>query len=282
MEKFVININGEIFNEETAKISVLDRGFLYGDSVYEATRTFNRKPFRLTQHIERLFSSAEKIYFSPTKTKPEIIAEIHKTIAASPFDNTSIRIILSRGNNSDLGLDPDLSLSNNLVIITKEIKPNPTWWYEKGVAMIFHQKTSANTGALPKAGIYVENMIAYHAAKQKNVYDAIMISPDGYITEGTTSNIWLIKNEQIYTPPLSVGILEGLTRKALLEMQPNIIEKMLVAEDFLNADECFLSSTTRDLVPVISIDNHPIGTGMPGANTLELLSRYRIYVTKDR
>lgn len=282
MEKFVININGEIFNEETAKVSVLDRGFLYGDSVYEATRTFNRKPFRLTQHIDRLFSSAEKIYFSPTISKSSIIEEIHKTIAASPFENTSIRIILSRGNNSDLGLDPDLATLNNLVIITKEIKPNPTWWYDRGVNMIFHQKKSANTGALPKAGIYVENMLALHEAKRKNVFDAIMINPDGNVTEGTTSNIWLVKNGQIFTPPLSVGILEGLTRKALLELNPKIIEKKLTPNEFLAADECFLSSTTRDLVPVVSIDNCQIGSGTPGPMTMNLLKLYREYVTKDR
>lgn len=282
MEKFVININREIFNENTAKISVLDRGFLYGDSVYEATRTFNRKGFRLEQHIDRLFSSAEKIYLQPTLSKQEIITEVNKTIAASLFENISIRIILSRGNNSDLGLDPDLALTNNLIIITKEIKPNPSWWYETGVSMIFHKKASSNVGPLAKAGNYIENMLAYRDAKHQGAFDAIMINPDGFITEGTTSNIWLVKNGRIYTPPLSVGILEGLTRKTLLEVDQTIEEKKLIAQDFLEADECFLSSTTRDLVPVISIDNHQIGTGTPGQVTLKLLSQYRDYVTKDR
>lgn len=282
MEKFVININREIFDEKSAKISVLDRGFLYGDSVYEATRTFNRKGFRLDQHIDRLFSSAEKIYLEPTLSKQEIISEVEKTIGASPFDNISIRIILSRGNNSDLGLDPDLALSNNLIIITKEIKPNPTWWYETGVSMIFYKKKSSNVGPLPKAGNYVENMLAFREAKQQNAFDAIMINPEGFVTEGTTSNIWLVKDNRVYTPPLSVGILEGLTRKTLLGMNLNIEEKKLIAQDFLLADECFLSSTTRDLVPVISIDNHKIGPGTPGTTTLKLLSLYRDYVTKDR
>jgi branched-chain amino acid aminotransferase len=282
MENFIININQEIFDETTAKISVLDRGFLYGDSVYEATRTFNRRPFRLDQHIDRLFSSAEKIYLEPTLSKQEIITEIQKTISASTHENVSIRIILTRGDNSDLGLDPELASSNNLVIITKEIKPNPAWWYENGVAMIFYQKKSSNVGPLPKAGNYIENMLAYREAKQKSAFDSIMINPEGFVSEGTTSNIWMVKNNCIYTPPLSVGILEGLTRKTLLEIMPTIEEKKLTPEDFLAADECFISSTTRDLIPVISIDNHKIGTGAPGPKTTKLLSLYRAYVTKDR
>ncbi len=282
MENFVININREIFDEKNAKISVLDRGFLYGDSVYETTRTFNRKPFQLTQHIDRLFLSAEKIFLEPTLSKQEITNEISKTIQASPHLNISIRIILSRGTNSDLGLDPELSAENNLVIITKEIKANPSWWYEKGVSMIFHQKTSSNIGALPKAGNYIENMLAYRNARLRKAFDAIMITPEGFVAEGTTSNIWLVKNSIIYTPPLSVGILEGLTRKTLLEITPGTIEKKLIAQDFLDADECFLSSTTRDLIPVTSINNHNIGSGVPGPITQNLLSLYREYVTKDR
>jgi branched-chain amino acid aminotransferase len=282
MEKFIININKEIHDEKSAHISVLDRGFLYGDSVYEATRTFNRNPFRLQQHIDRLFISAEKIYLTPNLSKNEIATEIMRTISCSPHENVSIRIILTRGNNSDLGLDPDLSLTNNLVIITKEIKPNPAWWYETGVSMIFYQKKSSNSGALPKAGNYIENMLAYREAKQQNAFDAIMINPEGLVTEGTTSNIWLVKNGLIFTPPLSVGILEGLTRKTLLELSPSIQEKKLYPQDFLSADECFLSSTTRDLVPVISINNQRIGTGVPGTETLKLLSLYRENVTKDR
>lgn len=282
MEKFIININKKIFNEKTAQISVLDRGFLYGDSVYEATRTFNRTPFQLDEHIDRLFFSASKIYLNPTYTKEEIHHEVNKTLVSSPYDNVSIRIILTRGDNSDIGLDPDLASLNNLIIMTKEIKPNPTWWYTDGVSMVFYQKQTSNTGPLPKAGNYIENMLAYREAKEKKAHDAIMINPEGFITESTTSNIWLVKNGKIQTPALSAGVLEGITRKTMLRMLPYIEEKNLTKEDFLMADECFITSTTRDLVPVISINNQKIGDGTPGKETLKLLSLYRAYVRKDR
>ena len=282
MEKFVININKEIFDENSAKISVLDRGFLYGDSVYEATRTFNRQPFMLEEHIERLFISAGKIYLNPTITKEDLIKETKKTIDISPFEDAFIRIILTRGNNSDLGLDPALSSDNNLVIMLKEIKPNPAWWYQQGVSMIFYHKKTKEQGSLPKAGNYIENMLAYREARRQGAFDAIMVNPDGHITEGTTSNIWLIKNQLIITPSLAAGVLEGITRQTLLKIMPTIKVADLTMKDFLEADECFLSSTTRDLIPVVSIDNHPIGIGKPGPQTLGLLTLYREHVRKDR
>jgi branched-chain amino acid aminotransferase len=282
MSKFLIFINGEFFDERTAQISVFDRGFLFGDSVYEATRTFNRIPFRIDDHLERLFSSAEKIELSPSLSKEQIKESIFKTIEASPYDNIFLRIILTRGTNSDLGLDPDLATENNLVIITKEIAPNPDWWLTLGVSMIFYQKQSTHKGSFPKSGNYQENILAHKEALSKNTFDAIMVNPEGFATEGTTSNIWIIKEGIIYTPPLKDGVLEGLTRRALFQMAKieNIIikEKSLTRQDIVTADECFISSTTRNLVPVTKIEGLPVGLGVPGAQTLELLKKYLNFV----
>lgn len=278
MNKFLININGELFNEDNAKISVFDRGFLYGDSVYEATRTFKRSPFRIQHHLDRLFLSAQKIELVPTYSKEDILALIDQTIKASPHDDIFLRIILSRGTNEDLGLDPQLSLKNNLIIITKAIAPNPDWWLTKGLSMIFHQKKSLERGPLPKTGNYQENILAYKDAIAKGAFDAIMVNTDGYVTEATTSNIWMIKDNIIYTPPLKDGVLEGLTRKTLLQLAKRqnlaLEEKSLTPKDFLEASECFISSTTRNLVPVTSIEGHPVGNGLPGKKTLELLKIY--------
>lgn len=284
MNKFIININGELFNESTAKISVFDRGFLYGDSVYEVTRTFDGIPFRLDQHIDRLFNSALKIELHPTVTKNDILKMVDQTLKVSPHKNLFLRIILTRGTNSDLGLDPNLSSLNNLIIITKTIIPNPDWWYTTGLSMIFYNKKNTQTGALPKSGNYQENILAYKEALAQNAFDAIMVNAKGFVTESSTSNIWLIKNNVIYTPALKDGVLEGLTRKTLFEMASHngmaIREASLTREDFLNADECFVTSTTRNIVPVTRIEARPIGKGIPGEKTNEILAHYLQYVKK--
>lgn len=278
MSKFLININGEIFDETTAKISVFDRGFLYGDSVYEATRTFNRTPFRIHQHLDRLFNSAVKIELSPTLSRSEILRAIDQTIKASAHENILLRIILTRGTNNDLGLDPELSSGNNLIIITKPILPNPDWWYTTGLSASFYKKQSSQRGSLPKSGNYQENILAHKEALAHGAHEAIMVNTEGHVTEGSTSNVWLIKNGKILTPALKDGVLEGLTRKTLFEMATRsnlpISEKSLTQKDFLKADECFITSTTRNLVPVTKIDGKTIDDGRPGKMTMELLKNY--------
>lgn len=283
MSKFFINLNGELLDESNAKISVLDRGFLYGDSVYEATRTFNHTPFRLDQHIERLFDSASKIYFTPKTTREKIKFEVIKTIKAAAFANVSIRIVLSRGTASDLGLDPDLAILENLIIYVKELKPNPTWWYESGVKLGFYQKETSSKGSLPKTGNYIENMLAHRKAISLGFYDSIMINNDGHITECTTSNIWLVKNGTAYTPSLDEGVLPGLTRSTILSMQglTPIIETKLSPQDIIDADECFITSTTREVVPVTEVEHKKIGNGTPGPITLRILQDYRARINEE-
>ena len=284
MNDYVVYINGEIFPGSEAKLSVFDRGFLYGDSVYEATRTFHKKPFRLNRHLERLFQSAQMISLSPTISQSEIADAVMKTIEATPAANITLRIVLTRGTNHSLGLDPELSGPNNLVIYAKEIAPNPEWWLTKGLSMIFAPKLLNETGALPKTGNYQENMLAYKKAKEAKADDALMINALGFVTEGTTSNAWIIKNGTVLTPPLSAGILEGLTRKTLFEMSAEgklglpLIERNLTKKDVLEADEVFITSTTRNLVPITIIDGHKIGSGKVGQQTLNLLGAYLEYV----
>jgi branched-chain amino acid aminotransferase len=284
MKDFLININGELYNNLDAKISVFDRGFLYGDSVYETTRTFNKKPFRINKHIDRLFSSAEKISLTPTYTKDQILEEIQKTIQASSSENLSLRIVLTRGTNSDLGLDPELAFANNLIIFSKEILPNPSSWITEGVSMTFYNKLTSSTGSLPKTGNYQENIMAYNFAKKENYFDAFLINTSGFVTEGSTSNAWIIKNNSLYTPPLSDGVLEGLTRKAIFDMAAQhilplpLIEKSLLPADLLASDECFITSTTRNVVPVSKISGQAIGNGKPGDFTLLILKKYLEFV----
>lgn len=284
MNDYLININGKITPGDQAFISVFDRGFLYGDSVYETTRTFNKKPFQIDRHLDRLFLSSEKISLTPTLSKENILEETLKTIAASPFQDLLLRIVLTRGTNSTLGLDPGLSTSNNLVIFVKKIEQNPSWWYEKGVNVIYYEKTIEASGSLPKTGNYQENILAYQKAKKANAFDALMINTFKKVTEGTTSNIWVFKNKMLLTPPLADGVLDGLTRKTLFEMAEKkclpfpLLEKSLTVEDFDACDECFMTSTTRNIVPITQINSNPIKNGLPGKYTLQLLGLYLEYV----
>ncbi len=285
MDQFYVSINDDIFKGPDAKISVFDRGFLYGDSVYESTRTFNHKAFRLNSHIDRLYESAAKLDFLPELTKEEIVAMVEKLVAHSQFSNALLRLVLTRGTNRDLGLDPHLSLGQNLIIFTKEIKENPSSWLKEGVKMTFYTKGSHQKGSLPKTGDYRENLLANKYALSQGAYDAIMVSPEGFVTECTTANIWIISKNQLLTPPLNDGVLEGLTRKALFELMKNepfglkLVEKSLTKADVLSADECFMTSTTRNLLPITSIDGKKIGNGLVGHQTLDLLKEYLSFVS---
>jgi branched-chain amino acid aminotransferase len=282
---FLININGQFFNENEAKISVLDRGFLYGDSVYETTRTFDRKPFRIDQHLDRLFESASKLEFTPRLSKAEIKNQISKTIEHSEFNNLMLRIVLTRGTNADLGLSPDLSSSDNLIIYAKEIKPQPERLYTEGVKVISYKKKTSTLGSYAKSASYQENVMAMKKAHENQAYEAIMINENDRVTEASTSNLWLIKDGMIKTPVVSEGLLLGLTRKTLLEIcrkyNFNHQEVTLTLKDFLEADEVFLTSTNRDLVPIVQVDKTVISNGKPGQKTLELLNLYRQFVKSN-
>lgn len=282
--EYFVSINGEIYNGEEAKISVFDRGFLYGDSVYESTRTFNAKPFRLEAHLQRLFESAKKMDLTITFTKKEIEEKIQELISFSQLSDATLRIILTRGDNNDLDLDPSAAHENNLIIMSKKITALSPLLYQEGVHVGFYQKKNVVFGPLPKSGNYQENILAKKTALAQNLFDCLMVNSKNQITEASTSNVWIIKNETLYTPPLSDGLLDGLTRKTLLQMGARgllpfkIIEKSLTKEDLLHCDECFLSSTVRCILPVSKIDNVEISGGKAGKNTLHIMQTYNEFV----
>lgn len=284
-EMFLININGEFFNEKNAKISVFDRGFLYGDSVYETTRTFSRSPFRLDRHLDRLFDSAQKLEFTPRIPKSQIKDEVLKTIAKSPFENILLRIVLTRGTNQDLGLSPELSHSDTLIIFTKEIKEPPAHWYSEGVKIISHKKKTSTLGPYAKSASYQENVMAMKKAQELGAFEALMINEHDLVTEASTSNLWLIKDGIIKTPSSDEGLLLGITRKTVLEICHQeglkVEETHLTLKEFLSADEVFLTSTNRDIVPIVQIDDTLIANGKPGAMTHKLLFLYRQFVKSN-
>ncbi len=284
ISKTIVNINGAIGPSTEMKISVLDRGFLFGDSVYEVTRTHNGTPLFLQEHIDRLWQSAASLEIQIQQSPQEIIQEIKKTLDFLNEEHAYFRLIITRGE-GDIGLDPSLAKSNNFVIIAKAFHHNPAWWYQKGVNLIIPNIERTGRRSVDpniKSGNYLNNVLAYMQAKKANAYDALMLNAAGNITEGTTNNIWFEKDQVLYTPELSVGLLKGITRDKILtlakKLNIKVIEGVFKPRQLFAASEAFLTSSTREIVPVIKIDDHVIGAGVPGPFGKKLLNAYRDYL----
>ncbi len=283
----VVNINGEIFCDQTlsqAKVSVFDRGFLFGDSVYEVTGTYSGVIFKIDEHLDRLWKSSSRIGMDIPFTRNEIIFEIEKTLKALNKDSAYIRLIITRGE-GEIGLDPGLGQQCNMVIITREFPENPSWWYDKGVEMIIADIQRTPKEAVDpnvKSGNYLNNVLAYSEARKQGAFDAIMLNRDGHVTEGTTSNIWIVEKDRLITPPVKAGLLEGITRQTLIglcrEENIGLSEENFGPDRLLAAQECFLTSSTKQLVPITKINKKPIGSGLPGDTTKKLLKIYRKHV----
>lgn len=273
----IISINGVIQNDpHDAKIPVMDRGFLFGDSIYETLITFNKKLFRLDKHLTRLKNSAERLNLDITVGMDDIVQYMQKTVDAANQNNLKVRLVVTRGVGA-LSLDPTGDYQNNIVVIAMPRPDNPTWWYEKGVNVIIAdvQRTSPKSmDPNIKSGNYLNNVMAYRQAREQGAFEAIMLNQNGLVTEATTSNAWIIKDGKILTPPIGEGLLEGITRSTLLEIAKSknydIGEKSLTPSDIYSADEMFLTSTSRFIVPVVQVGEKTIGSGKPGEMTLKL------------
>jgi len=196
MIKSIVNINGDLFPPSDAKISIFDRGFLFGDSVYEVTRSYDGVIFLLEEHLNRLWNSARLLSMTIPWSKEQLKDEIKKAIKHLKLKNVYIRLIVTRGE-GEINLDPQASHNHNFIIIVKEQKDNPSWWYDDGVSLHIPDVMRNPQKALDpniKSGNYLNNVMALIKAKEKNAFDAVMLNKDGMITEGSVSNIWMIKN----------------------------------------------------------------------------------------
>lgn len=254
---------------------------MFGDSVYEVTQTFNGIPFLLPEHLERLWASAEKLHMSFSFSKAELSAQIDSLIKAIALPRLYLRIIITRGE-GDIGLDPSLAKKNNIILIAKELPENPEWWLTKGLSVIVADTIrtsvkSVDPGA--KSGNYLNNVMAYEEAMKIGAHDAIMLNHEGHVTEATTSNVWIVQDGKVITPPLKAGLLGGITRAKLLEVAKKhnipVFEENFTAKELRMADECFVTATTKQIVPVTVIDGSAVGTGLPGELTLKLLQLYK-------
>jgi len=276
-----ININGNIVGPEEANISVFDRGFLFGDSIYEVTLTYDGILYKIEEHLDRLWESASHLDMPISISRKQLTYQMLKTLKALNEERAYIRVVITRGE-GEIGLDPKLAAKNNLVIITKKLPENPTWWYDSGVEVIVasvlrNPKESMDPAI--KSGNYLNNVLAYNQAKKQGAFDAIMLNADGKVTEGTTNNIWIVKDGMLKTPPLAAGLLSGITRKTLLELAKinkiPVEETNFTPDELKAADECFLTSSTKELVPITKIDEISIGSGTPGELTKRLHQIYR-------
>ena len=276
-----VNINGTLFRPSEARISVYDHGFLYGDSVYETLRTYSNRIFLKEKHLARIYRSAEGISLTIPYTKEELEEEIMKTLKAAGNENSMIRVVLTRGV-GPIGIDPDLSEKPNLIIFAKEHPRYPREYTTEGVSISLVTVKRNPLESLPpriKSGNFLNNIFAIQESKREGSHEGIMLNMRGNITEGTTSNIFIVKDGIIKTPPSHAGILPGITRAFVLELASEegieTAEIDITPGELSEADECFLTSTTREIFPVSRCSGKPIGKKAPGDITRRLMTRFR-------
>ncbi len=283
-EDALVCINGVFVPPEEAMVSIFDRGFLYGDSVYEVTLTYQGLPFLLDTHLARLKNSANGIGMDLPWSDEELTKLIYQGLQRVDRPRQYVRIIVTRGG-GEIGLDPALSDGQNLFIIFRELPLQPKKYYEKGVSLITAEIIRNPKRAVDpnvKSGNYLNNVLAISQAKEKGAYDALMLNAKGNVTESTTANIWIVEDGVFKTPPLEAGLLGGITRATLLDLGEKhglkMKEEDLSPHQVRSAQEAFITSSTREVMPVTSVDGQVIGNGLPGPLTQKLHDHYRAYV----
>ena len=276
-----VYINGELRDKETATISVYDHGLLYGDGVFEGIRAYNGKLFRVREHMDRLFNSAKAIALRVPMTKDQLIEAIYRTLEANGLKNAYVRLVVTRGVGT-LGLDPSKCHDPQVIIITDFISLYPKEFYERGLEVVTVPTMRNHHNVLSpkiKSLNYLNNILAKIEAGQAGVVEAIMLNHLGFVAECTGDNIFIVSRGELATPPPEAGILEGITRRVVMELAGRakipLAERQLTRFDLYVADECFLTGTAAEIVPVVRIDSREIGDGKPGKITLRLLEMFR-------
>ena len=280
-----VYINGTLYPKEEAKVSVFDHGLLYGDGVFEGIRCYNGNIFKLEEHIDRLYDSAEAISLQIQLGRDQLKDAIVSTLKANNLKDSYIRLVVTRGVGK-LGLDPFNCETPQLIIITDTIQLYPKELYEKGLDAIIVQTIRNHSKALNptiKSMNYLNNILAKIECLRAGAAEGIMLNTDGYVAECTGDNIFIVKDNEIFTPPVSAGILIGITRNVVIELAKEasitVKEEQLTEDDLYNADECFLTGTAAEIIPVANIDGRKIATGRPGKITLSLLKKYQKLTT---
>ena len=276
-----IYLNGKLVEKQDAKISVFDHGLLYGDGVFEGIRSYSCLVFKLREHIDRLYCSAQAICLNMPITKEAMTKAIITTLKANKLSDAYIRVVVTRGE-GDLGLDPRKCKSPSIFIITDKIVLYPKEFYQKGLSIVTVPTIRNIPEALNpqiKSLNYLNNILAKIEAINFNVEEALMLNKDGLVAECTGDNVFMLKNHTLITPPTAMGVLAGITRQSVLDLSPKLglktEEQLITRYDLFNADEVFLTGTAAEIIPVVSIDRRIIGRGKPGKFTLNLIKEFR-------
>lgn len=273
-------IDGKFHDEAKAKISVFDHGLLYGDGVFEGIRAYNGRVFRLKEHIDRLFCSAKAIMLDIPMSHEELVKATVETCRRNKVKDGYIRLVVTRGVGT-LGLNPFKCPQGSVIVIAGKIQLYPPALYRKGMEIVTVATTRNLHNAVNpaiKSLNYLNNILAKIEAINAGVEEAIMLNSDGYVAECTGDNLFIIKGDQMFTPPLYAGALYGITRGVAIDLAREIgltvDETNLTRYDLYNADECFLTGTGAEVIPVVKIDGRVIGAGKPGVVTKDLIKRY--------
>ncbi len=291
----IVNLDGQLVPPSSATVSVFDRGFLYGDSVYEVIRTYGARLFELDAHLARLGRSAARLGLAIPWSQPRLRAEGERTLTASlggdepgageaaPWNvgERSVRIIVTRGS-GELGLDPALAVDPRSIVIATPLRAPPLEAYRLGVAVrtvgIRHDAPEA-VDTTAKTGAHISNVLAVAEARAAGAHEALLLDRGGLVTEGASSNVFVVRSGAVETPPLATGILEGVTRGIVLSIARAaglaVREVALRPADLAAADELFLTSTAREILPVTTLDGLPVGSGAVGAVTTRLHAMFR-------
>lgn len=277
----IIYCDGKYVDRENAVVSVFDHGLLYGDGVFEGIRVYNGKVFKLKEHIDRLYESADAILLKIPVSRQDMIGIVLETVRRNNLSDAYVRLVVSRGT-GDLGLDPKKCPKPFVICIAGTITLYPQTMYDNGLEVVTVSTRRNNSKALNpriKSLNYLNNILAKIEANRAGVMEALMLNQDGYVCEGTGDNVFIVKNGVLKTPPIYAGILKGITRDAVIDIAREngieVADELFTLHDVYTADECFLTGTAAELIPVICVDSRIIADGKPGPLFKKLLDKFR-------
>jgi len=276
-----VHINGELVDKQDAKISVFDHGLLYGDGVFEGMRSYAGNVFRLEEHLERLWQSAAAIQLEIPVSKQEMAAAVMETLLANDVQDGYIRLLVTRGVGT-LGLDPNRCEKPQIIIITDLITLYPDEFYRDGMEIVTAKTIRNHPQALDpsiKSLNYLNNILAKIEGLEAGCVEALMLNHLGEVAECTGDNVFIVRDQDLITPPFEAGILHGITRATVMQLASDdgipVVESTITLDDLYGADECFLTGSAAEVVPVIKVDGNLIGNGKPGPVTGRVTDLFR-------
>jgi len=279
--KMIVYINGKFISEEKALVSIFDRGFLYGDGAFETMRVYNGKVFKLDEHIKRLFATLMQLKIKHSFKLPELSQLINSILKRNSLKDASIKLGVTRGESGG-GFDFPKRIKPTIYIIAKPFKPYPESWYQRGVKVsitTIRKPPSSSLNSKLKTHNFLPNILARIEAKKKGAFEGIMLDEKGFICEGTVSNIFFVKDNLLLTPSAQCDILLGITRQTVLDLTKKLktpVREGKFKPEFLHGcNECFLTNSLIEILPVKAINNSLVGNGKPGEVTKRLASAYK-------